>query len=89
MIKGAVVVSLCGHDKGKLYVVVGESKEKLLLCDGKNKKLSHPKPKNKKHLKETGKVINLSSYNPLYDAHILKELKSIAKCVDNSFVYNY
>ena len=89
MNKGAVVVSLCGHDKGKLYVVIGKSEEKLLLCDGKNKKLSHPKIKNKKHLKETGKKINLSSYNPLYDAHILKELKSIERCADNSFVYNY
>ena len=89
MKKGAVVVSLRGHDKGKLYVVVGESEKKLLLCDGKNKKLSHPKVKNKKHLKEIGKEIHFSSYNPLYDAHILKELKSIEKRIDNSFVYNY
>lgn len=89
MNKGAVVVSLCGHDKGKLYVVVGKSEEKLLLCDGKNKKLASPKVKNEKHLKDTGREINLSSYNPLYDAHILKELKSLEKCVDKSFVYNY
>lgn len=89
MKKGAVVVSLKGHDKGKMYVVIGESEGKLFLCDGKNKKLSNPKVKNIKHLKDVGKEINLTSYNPLYDAHILKELKSIEKCVDNSFVYNY
>lgn len=78
MKKGAVVVSLCGHDKGKLYVVIGIEDERLLLCDGKCKKLKSPKSKNKKHLKELGKI-DLSSYNPLLDAHILKELK---KCVD-------
>ena len=82
----AVVMSLAGHDKGTLYVVVGESENKLLLCDGKNKLLKSPKSKNKKHLKEIGKV-DLSSYNPLYDAHIRGELKSIAKCVDKTFVY--
>ena len=46
----AVVMSLAGHDKGTLYVVVGESENKLLLCDGKNKLLKSPKSKNKKHL---------------------------------------
>ncbi|MBQ3023333.1 MAG: KOW domain-containing RNA-binding protein [Clostridia bacterium] len=85
---GAVVVSLCGHDKGKLYVVTGKDREKVLLCDGKCKKLSHPKRKNRKHLKEIGKI-DLSTYNPLYDAHIRKELKGIQKCVDDTFVYNY
>ena len=38
-----IVVSLAGHDKGKLYQVVGEEKGKLLLADGKNKTLAKPK----------------------------------------------
>ena len=80
MKENAVVMSLAGHDKGVLYIVVGENDNKLLLCDGKNKTLESPKSKNKKHLKEIGKV-NLSLYNPLYDAHIRKELKRI-KSVD-------
>ncbi len=76
MKEGTVVVSLSGHDKGKLYIVTGTKDKKILLCDGKSKRLDCPKSKNKKHLKEIGKV-DLSSYNPLYDAHIEKELKRI------------
>lgn len=75
MKKGDVVISLRGHDKGSLYMVIGEEENFLFVCDGKNKLLSNPKKKNIRHLKETGKCIELSSYNPLYDAHIRKELK--------------
>lgn len=70
-------MSLKGHDKDKLYVVTGREGDFLLLCDGKCKLLSKPKKKNIKHLEETGKKVNLSAYNPLYDAHIRKELKSL------------
>ena len=79
---GDVVMSLKGHDSGKLYVVVAAEKEFVFLCDGKNKLLKNPKKKKIKHLKETGKSVNLSLYNPLYDAHIRKELKIASKSVD-------
>lgn len=77
---GDVVISVSGHDKGRFYVVI-KAGEFPLLCDGKIKLLDNPKKKNKKHLKETGERVNLSSYNPLYDAHIRKALKSVANCV--------
>ena len=79
MKEASVVMSLAGQDKGELYIALGIKDDKILLCDGKCKKLANPKSKNKKHLKEIGKV-DLSIYNPLYDAHIRKELKS--KSVD-------
>ena len=78
MQEATIVMSLAGHDKGKFYIALGTKDDKILLCDGKCKRLDCPKPKNKKHLKEVGKV-DLSSYNPLLDAHIVKELK---KCVN-------
>lgn len=81
MKKGDVVISLSGHDKGRIYVVIQEG-EYPLLCDGKRKLLHNPKKKNCKHLKETGERVDLSSYNPLYDAHIRKALKSVANCVN-------
>ena len=78
---GDVVISVSGHDKGRLYVVV-QAGEFSLLCDGRRKLLHNPKKKNSGHLKETGEWVDLSSYNPLYDAHIRKALKSVAKCVN-------
>lgn len=50
-----IVVSLAGHDKGKLYQVVGEEKGKLLLADGKNKTLAKPKIKSPKHVRPTAR----------------------------------
>ena len=83
MKKGTVVMSLSGHDKGNLYVVLKKEENFLFVCDGKNKLISEPKKKNKKHLIDVGMYIDLSVYNPLYDAHIRKELKSFGKCIDS------
>lgn len=79
---GDIVMSLKGHDKGNLYVVIQCGDEFLLLCDGKNKTLSKPKKKNIKHLKKIGEWEDLSSHTPLYDAHIRKTIKSLNKCTD-------
>ncbi len=75
MKRGTVVKSLQGHDKDTLYVVLDVKDNFAIVCDGKNKTLLKPKKKNCRHLQNTGKFIELSAYNPLYDAHIRKELK--------------
>ena len=50
---GQVTESLAGHDKGELIVIAGFEKDKVLVCDGKHRKLEKPKCKNPKHLKGT------------------------------------
>ena len=77
MRKGTVVVSAAGHDKGDLMVVIKADGKFALVVDGKRRLLEKPKRKNMKHLMKTEHFIELSAYNPLYDAHILKELKSL------------
>ncbi len=47
---GQVVKSLAGRDKGKLYLVIGFAENKVLLADGRCRKISNPKKKNPKHL---------------------------------------
>lgn len=46
-----IVVSLAGHDGGKLFAVTGTAGGKLLLCDGKNRRLENPKCKSPKHVR--------------------------------------
>ncbi len=46
-----IVRSLAGHDKGKLYLIIGEENGRLLLADGKSKTLAKPKLKSSKHLR--------------------------------------
>lgn len=70
-----IVVSLAGHDKGKLYQVVGEEKGKLLLADGKNKTLAKPKIKSPKHVRPTA----LSKRAPATDKEIRMTLALAAQ----------
>ena len=57
---GSMVRSLAGRDKGGFMVVVSAEKEFVYLADGKERKLSSPKKKNKKHIAVTNTVIDLN-----------------------------
>ena len=52
-VKGQVLVSVAGHDKGELLVIAGFEKTQVLVCDGKHRLLEKPKCKNPKHLEAT------------------------------------
>ena len=50
--KGTLVLSLAGRDKGRLLAVVGsDDRNRILVCDGKERKIERPKSKNIRHLK--------------------------------------
>ena len=42
--------SLAGHDKDKVYVIVGLDEQFTYLADGERKPLQSPKKKKKKHV---------------------------------------
>ena len=45
-----LALSAAGHDRGTLYLVLGEDGDRVLLADGKLRKLAQPKRKNRKHV---------------------------------------
>ncbi len=47
---GRPVVSLAGRDKGIVLCVVGTDGDKLLLADGRGRKVQNPKRKQIKHI---------------------------------------
>lgn len=47
---GLLAYSLAGHDKGKIYFIINEERDYLLLVDGETRPLENPKKKNKKHV---------------------------------------
>ena len=50
--KGTLVLSLAGRDKGCLLAAVGsDDLDRVLVCDGKERKIEKPKSKNIRHLK--------------------------------------
>lgn len=47
---GMFAISKAGHDKGKMYLVVGEDAATVDLSDGRIRMLDNPKKKKKKHV---------------------------------------
>ena len=52
--RGDVVRSLSGHDSGELFCVLDTDGERLLLADGKRRRVNSPKRKNVKHVTAVG-----------------------------------
>ena len=48
--RGELATSKAGHDKDRLYMIVGEEGECVYLCDGRLRGVEHPKKKKKKHI---------------------------------------
>lgn len=68
MQKGSAVISKAGGDIGRIYLVVGTDDRGYVLCvDGRRHKLCAPKSKNVKHLKPTGREVEL----PTTDAGVI------------------
>lgn len=53
-LKGDVVRSAAGHDKGDLFLVLRAEGDFLWLADGKRRKLETPKKKRRKHVVSAG-----------------------------------
>lgn len=59
IIKGSIVRAKAGRDKGGYFVVTDICDEKrVMICDGKRRKVTSPKCKNIIHLEPTSVVLN-------------------------------
>lgn len=57
-VRGLVVRSAAGHDKGGFFIVLEVVDEQYaIICDGKRRSLEHPKKKKLKHLFVTNTVL--------------------------------
>ena len=53
MKRGTVVKSMAGRDKDRYQIVLEVEADRILVADGKVRKLMNPKAKNIRHLQET------------------------------------
>ena len=49
--KSDIIVSTAGRDQGKLFYVIGTEGVYVLIANGKDRKLEHPKRKKLKHVR--------------------------------------
>lgn len=68
---GWMAASLAGHDKQKIYIIIEETDDAVVLADGECRPLSKPKTKKKKHIQ----VIKKSM-----DADLTARLKNGVPC---------
>ena len=47
---GWMAASLAGHDKQKIYIIIDETQDTVVLVDGECRPLAKPKTKKKKHI---------------------------------------
>ena len=58
IVKGLVVRSAAGHDKGEFFVVMNIDNAYAYICDGKNRTMEKTKKKNLKHLFVTNTILH-------------------------------
>ena len=75
---GRIVYSAAGRDRGRLMVIVGETENHLLVCDGQERRLERPKRKNPKHLCFTSR--HLEAEQLVTNRRLKKELKKYSCC---------
>lgn len=46
-----IVISTAGHDNGKTFIVLETREDRVLIVDGKTRKLESPKSKSLKHIR--------------------------------------
>ena len=61
-VKGAVVISGAGRDKGEYLAVVDAHADRVCVCNGRDRPLNRPKSKNPVHLIETGKTLPADAF---------------------------
>lgn len=55
---GYMGISRAGHDRDRVYLIIGEDQEYVYLADGKFRDFDHPKKKKKKHIQVIKKYEN-------------------------------
>ncbi len=70
--KGMLVKSKAGHDKGKVYVIVGMDETYVYVVDGRLRKLENPKKKKYRHVQVIQKRYDITEADDTAVKRILK-----------------
>lgn len=55
---GWMAASLAGHDKNKIYIIIEETDDSVILVDGECRPFAKPKCKKKKHIQVIKKTMD-------------------------------
>lgn len=69
---GMLARSKAGHDKGQVFLIVGEDDTYVYLVDGKVRRLDNPKKKKHKHIQPIQRQYNIEGMDDVAIKRILK-----------------
>lgn len=72
---GMLAISLAGHDRGCVYVIVDETDGYVSVADGRTRTVDRPKKKNRKHVQIVGKVRMEKPEDGFEDLEIRRTIK--------------
>ena len=75
VVKGSVVKSMAGRDRGGYFVAVDVTDRFVYIADGKERKLIKPKRKNVRHISPTNHRIDLTGMTDKKLKRLLRELE--------------
>ena len=84
-----VVKATAGRDQGKLFYVIGEEDEFLLLANGKDRPLDRPKRKKRKHVQkvlrsETRVAEKLRARDKVLNGELRRDLAFICQSMQSN-----
>lgn len=78
---GMFAISLAGHDKGQMYVIINEDDEYFYLSDGALRPIQKTKKKKKKHVQPVKSGFNQTLFHKLQNGQLIynEEIKFAIK----------
>lgn len=89
---GNFVTSKSGHDKNRIYIIIEENDDNVILADGELKTLAAPKKKNRKHVQPINEncgeplLTKLQKHETVYDEEIKRAIKLYRRNVCQSLM---
>jgi hypothetical protein len=65
IVRGAIVRSIAGHDRGELYIVLNVETGFALLADGKSRRQGKPKKKSVLHIRTVSRLPDIAALDSL------------------------
>ena len=82
-VRGQIMRSLKGHDKGDFQVVLKTDGAYAYMADGKRRRMEAPKKKKLMHLAPTATVLSEESLSNTHGAHSIQSAHNVTfKCKD-------
>ena len=79
-----IIVSAAGRDQGKLFYVIGTEGVYVLIANGKDRKLEHPKRKKQKHVRfvtrtESRVAVKLRTGEKVLNSELRRDLAELRR----------